>query len=311
MLGTVRTCPPHRPLPFDPSTATIEQSIGEAAVSGGPLPDSSTKRRQQPYHAAAKRQKERDETMSFETLLAGKTPKSALHEYFQLQGGKPVFELLPGAPPPETPSFTCKLTIPDVARGRSDGLPSQSVFTGVARTKKGAEHLASDAAMRYISAIPPKSVSSSPSGMAPVNFVPASSPMNSRPSSSPGPQYQPPPHFQTPPQKAASPDPNYGGASPTPYSGDLAVTDPALNYSLSEEAPPDISDEELTTTINAMSLEDMRPLVLQAHKEMRLLKSREQKMQAQLGAYAKQLGAYSKWHRDARAILMQDPLSAN
>lgn len=74
---------------------------------------------------------------------------------------------------------------------------SPQVFTGVARTKKGAEHLASDAAMRYIAAIPPKSVSSSPSGMAPVHFDSAASPMN--PSPSPVHPYQPPQH-QTPPR---------------------------------------------------------------------------------------------------------------
>lgn len=77
----------------------------------------------------------------------------------------------------------------------ADKLPQ--VFTGLARTKKGAEHLASDAAMRYIAAIPPKSVSSSPSGMAPVHFTSASSPMNTSPNS--GPQYQPA-QYQTLPQ---------------------------------------------------------------------------------------------------------------
>lgn len=41
-------------------------------------------------------------------MMAGKTPKSALHEYFQLQGGTPTFstEQVPGAT--ETPCFNCR-----------------------------------------------------------------------------------------------------------------------------------------------------------------------------------------------------------
>lgn len=233
--------------------------------------------------------------MSFEALLAGKTPKSALHEYFQLQGGKPVFELIAGALPPAPPSFTCKLTIPNTASRRTDGVQPQTVFTGVARTKKGAEHLASDAAMRYISAIPPARNAGAVSGMSPINFTPAATTTTN--SARPEEQHQ----HQQPQHQAHSPVPGPGAASPNPYGGEYSGSNSIQDYP--EEASDDISDEELTATINAMQLEDIRPLVLQAHKEMRHLKQQEKRMLHQLGAYA-------MWHKQAREILMKDPLES-
>lgn len=82
MPGTACIYPSPRLLPLDQSIATIDHLV---AVVGGHLPYSRDKRAPEPRESVAKRHKGQPDGMAFESLLGGKTPKSALYEYFQLQ----------------------------------------------------------------------------------------------------------------------------------------------------------------------------------------------------------------------------------
>ncbi len=62
--------------------------------------------------------------------------------------GYPVYNIESGPPPPAQPRFTCKLTIP------ATGIIPQKEFVAANRTKKGAEHDASQLAVDYISSYP-------------------------------------------------------------------------------------------------------------------------------------------------------------
>ena len=76
-----------------------------------------------------------------------KSPKSELHEFFQLHPGNPVFDIQPKSNPPAEPLFLCTLTCPAI--GGPQGLPEQT-FTGQGRNKKTAEQYASEKALEFL-----------------------------------------------------------------------------------------------------------------------------------------------------------------
>lgn len=76
-----------------------------------------------------------------------KSPKSELHEFFQLHPGNPVFDIQPKSNPPAEPLFLCTLTCPAI--GGPQGLPEQT-FTGQGRNKKTAEQYASEKALDFL-----------------------------------------------------------------------------------------------------------------------------------------------------------------
>lgn len=87
-----------------------------------------------------------------------KYPKSVLHEFYQLNGGTPSFEVEPVALPNSTePRFRCRLTCPAV--NNQLGNFQEQMFTAEARAKKGAEHEAASLALvflRSINMLPPE-----------------------------------------------------------------------------------------------------------------------------------------------------------
>ena len=76
-----------------------------------------------------------------------KSPKSELHEFFQLHPGNPVFDIQSKSNPPAEPLFQCILTCPAI--GGPQGLPEQN-FTGQGRNKKTAEQYASEKALEFL-----------------------------------------------------------------------------------------------------------------------------------------------------------------
>lgn len=88
---------------------------------------------------------------SFATMIGmpfgKKSPKSELHEFFQLHPGNPVFDIQPKSNPPAEPLFLCTLTCPAI--GGPQGLPEQT-FTGQGRNKKTAEQYASEKALEFL-----------------------------------------------------------------------------------------------------------------------------------------------------------------
>lgn len=76
-----------------------------------------------------------------------KSPKSELHEFFQLHPGNPTFDIQPKSNPPAEPLFLCTLTCPAI--GGPQGLPEQT-FTGQGRNKKTAEQYASEKALDFL-----------------------------------------------------------------------------------------------------------------------------------------------------------------
>ena len=76
-----------------------------------------------------------------------KSPKSELHEFYQLHPGNPTFVIKSLSNPPAEPLFLCTLTCPAI--GGPQGLPEQS-FTGQGRNKKTAEQYASEKALKFL-----------------------------------------------------------------------------------------------------------------------------------------------------------------
>ena len=93
----------------------------------------------------------RSTSRSFATMMGipfgKKSPKSELHEFFQLHPGNPVFDIQPKSNPPAEPLFLCTLTCPAI--GGPQGLPEQT-FTGQGRNKKTAEQYASEKALEFL-----------------------------------------------------------------------------------------------------------------------------------------------------------------
>lgn len=73
-----------------------------------------------------------------------KTPKSELHEFFQLHPGSPTFDTQCKSTSPSDPIFVCKLKRPAIG-----ALPAQT-FTGEGRSKKMAEHNACKKALEVL-----------------------------------------------------------------------------------------------------------------------------------------------------------------
>lgn len=83
------------------------------------------------------------------TLLVQKYPKSILHEFYQLNGGTPIFLVEPVTLANSTePRFRCTLTCPAVTN--RSGSFEQQVFVAEARAKKGAEHEAASIALNFL-----------------------------------------------------------------------------------------------------------------------------------------------------------------
>ena len=76
-----------------------------------------------------------------------KSPKSELHEFYQLHPGNPTFVIKSLSNPPAESLFLCTLTCPAI--GGPQGLPEQS-FTGQGRNKKTAEQYASVKALKFL-----------------------------------------------------------------------------------------------------------------------------------------------------------------
>ena len=76
-----------------------------------------------------------------------KTPKSELHEFYQLHPGNPTFVIKGLSSPPAEPLFLCTLTCPAI--GGPQGLAEQS-FTGQGRNKKTAEQYAAEKALQSL-----------------------------------------------------------------------------------------------------------------------------------------------------------------
>mmetsp|Transcript_12762 Transcript_12762/g.38457 ORF Transcript_12762/g.38457 Transcript_12762/m.38457 type:complete len:255 (-) Transcript_12762:240-1004(-) len=215
-------------------------------------------------------------------MMVGKTPKSMLHEYFQLQGGKPEFELARELPstPQDGPSFICKLVIPRI--NIPGGALTQTEFSGHARTKKAAEHAAADAAMRYI-----KDVTHNPTGQAGTYLAI---------------------HAATPAASAPFGSPTHASPRPESRAPDVSAAAPGAATLQGALVPEEMSDEELMTTINSMPVEDLQTLVLQAWKELTSLKATQRQLEQSEKALQQKLGRYVEWHRQARTLMMQDPL---
>lgn len=79
--------------------------------------------------------------------LGKKSPKSELHEFYQLHPGNPVFKIVSMSNPPAEPLFLCNLTCPAI--GGPQGLPEQT-FSGQGRNKKTAEQYASEKALDFL-----------------------------------------------------------------------------------------------------------------------------------------------------------------
>ncbi len=79
--------------------------------------------------------------------IGKKTPKSELHEFYQLHPGNPAFTIKSMSNPPAEPLFLCTLTCPGI--GGPQGLPEQS-FTGQGRNKKTAEQYAAEKALGFL-----------------------------------------------------------------------------------------------------------------------------------------------------------------
>lgn len=79
--------------------------------------------------------------------IGKKTPKSELHEFYQLHPGNPTFAIKSMSNPPAEPLFLCTLTCPGI--GGPQGLPEQS-FTGQGRNKKTAEQYAAEKALGFL-----------------------------------------------------------------------------------------------------------------------------------------------------------------
>lgn len=84
---------------------------------------------------------------TFGMPLGKKTPKSELHEFYQMHPGNPVFAVRALSFPPAEPLFQADLTCPAI--GGSDGLPEQT-FVGQGRTKKTAEQYAAEQALDFL-----------------------------------------------------------------------------------------------------------------------------------------------------------------
>lgn len=79
--------------------------------------------------------------------IGKKTPKSELHEFYQLHPGNPAFTIKSMSNPPAEPLFLCTLTCPGI--GGPQGLPEQ-IFTGQGRNKKTAEQYAAEKALGFL-----------------------------------------------------------------------------------------------------------------------------------------------------------------
>jgi hypothetical protein len=83
-------------------------------------------------------------------MQVSKFPKAILHEFYQMHNFVPHFAVAATDPVGGEPRFRCQLTCPTVtARHRT--FP-QTVFTADARTKKAAEHAASNQALAALTA---------------------------------------------------------------------------------------------------------------------------------------------------------------
>lgn len=76
-----------------------------------------------------------------------KSPKSELHEFYQLHPGNPTFLIKSMSNPPAEPLFLCTLTCPAI--GGPQGLAEQT-FTGQGRNKRTAEHYAAEKALKFL-----------------------------------------------------------------------------------------------------------------------------------------------------------------
>ena len=79
--------------------------------------------------------------------LGKKSPKSELHEFYQLHPGNPTFIVKALTMPPAEPLFECILTVPAI--GEANGLPEQA-FVSQGRNKKMAEHYAAEKALDFL-----------------------------------------------------------------------------------------------------------------------------------------------------------------
>lgn len=79
--------------------------------------------------------------------LGQKSPKSELHEFYQMYPGNPQFSVRAVSYPPAEPLFQCDLTCPAI--GGPNGLPEQT-FVGQGRNKKTAEQYAAEQALGFL-----------------------------------------------------------------------------------------------------------------------------------------------------------------
>lgn len=81
--------------------------------------------------------------------IGKKTPKSELHEFYQLHPGNPSFAITSMSNPPAEPLFSCTLICPAIGGNQGPGLAEQS-FTGQGRNKKAAEQYAAEKALSFL-----------------------------------------------------------------------------------------------------------------------------------------------------------------
>ena len=79
--------------------------------------------------------------------IGKKTPKSELHEFYQLHPGNPKFEIRSMSNPPAEPLFLCTLTCPAIG-GHQD--VQEQTFLGQGRNKKTAEQYAAEKALTFL-----------------------------------------------------------------------------------------------------------------------------------------------------------------
>ena len=79
-----------------------------------------------------------------------KSPKSELHEFYQLHPGNPTFNIQSMSNPPAEPLFLCTLICPAIGiTGQSTAVAEQT-FSGQGRNKKTAEQYASEKALEHL-----------------------------------------------------------------------------------------------------------------------------------------------------------------
>lgn len=84
---------------------------------------------------------------SFGMPLGKKSPKSELHEFYQMHPGNPEFAVKALTFPPAEPLFQCDLKCPAI--GGAKGL-SEQTFVGQGRNKKAAEQYAAELALDFL-----------------------------------------------------------------------------------------------------------------------------------------------------------------